>query len=168
MNKEEYTQSVRIVQGCLQFISRVYGQIPQAPIDGIYGDSTRQAVNSFQQMTGLTPNGIVDRETWEKIMQVYDMIEREEMDASRAHFFRNKKDIVEPGSAGDIVLVIQIIQNSLLSKIRGLIKVDVNGVYGSAEANNTRIIQEVANLPQTGKVDKYTWNEYVRIYGIQI
>lgn len=168
MNEEEYAQSVSVVQGCLQLISRVHGQIPQAPIDGIYGESTRQSVYHFQKMTGLPPNGIVDRATWEKIMQVYDDAEREERDASWIHFFQDKKNIIEPGSAGDVVYAVQIIQNSLRSKIRGIAAVDINGTYGPVEESNTRIIQEVANLPQTGKVDKYTWNEYVRIYGVDL
>ena len=168
MNEEEYAQSVCVVQGCLQLIFRVYAQIPQVPIDGMYGESTREAVYHFQKMTGLTSDGVVDRATWEKIMQVYDAAEKEERNASWIHFFQNKNDIVEPGSVGDVVYVIQIIQNSLRGKIRGLAKVDINGTYGMAEANNTRIIQDVANLPQTGNVDKYTWNEYAKIYGVHL
>jgi peptidoglycan hydrolase-like protein with peptidoglycan-binding domain len=168
MNEEEYAQSVCIVQGCLQFISRVHRQIPQAPIDGIYGDSTRQAVYFFQQMAGLSPNGVVDRGTWEKLMQVYDAAEREEREASRIHFFQDKNGIIDQGAVGDAVMVIQIIQNSLRDRVRGLEMVEINGTYGPSEANNTRIIQEIAELPQTGKVDKYTWNEYARIYNVHI
>lgn len=168
MNEEEYAQSVSVIQGCLQLISRVYGQIPQVPVDGIYGDSTRQAVYHFQQITGLPANGIVDRATWEKIMQVYDAAEREEQEAGWVHFFQDKNAVIAQGSAGDVVYVLQIIQNSLRSRIRGLAGVDINGIYGPAEENNTRIIQEVANLPLTGKVDKVTWNAYAKIYGVHL
>ncbi len=168
MNEEEYAQSVCVVQGCLQLVSRVYGKIPQVAVDGIYGESTRQAVYYFQKTAGLPANGIVDRETWEEIMRVYDRAEKEDRDADWFNIFRDKNAAIGPGAAGDIVSVIQIIQNSLRGRIRELAKVDVNGTYGTAEVNNTRVIQEIANLPQTGAVDKYTWNEYLRIFGVNI
>jgi peptidoglycan hydrolase-like protein with peptidoglycan-binding domain len=38
-------------------------------IDGIFGDSTRNAVIQFQQRSGLIPNGIVESGTWAKLLQ---------------------------------------------------------------------------------------------------
>jgi peptidoglycan hydrolase-like protein with peptidoglycan-binding domain len=38
-------------------------------IDGIFGDSTRNAVMQFQKSSGLIPNGIVESGTWAKLLQ---------------------------------------------------------------------------------------------------
>lgn len=63
---------VRLIQERLNFIAIYYSDIPSIVADGIYGPSTERAVLAFQQMLGLTPDGIVGLNTWDKIMQVFD------------------------------------------------------------------------------------------------
>ena len=38
-------------------------------IDGIFGDKTEQAVKSYQEARGLTVNGIMNEETWNRILK---------------------------------------------------------------------------------------------------
>lgn len=62
---------VTTMQSYLNVINAVYPQIPGLIVDGNYGADTANAVQLFQQANGLTPTGIIDEETWEKIIDVY-------------------------------------------------------------------------------------------------
>ena len=41
-------------------------------VDGIYGSNTASAVRAFQEMMGITADGIIGQQTWELINTVYD------------------------------------------------------------------------------------------------
>ena len=62
---------VRTIQNQLNAISRSYPAIPKVKEDGIYGDSTAEAVKTFQGIFGLPQSGVVDFKTWYEISRVY-------------------------------------------------------------------------------------------------
>lgn len=66
-----YGQPVRTIQEQLNTIATVYTAIPPVVVDGIYGEGTQNAVRRFQEIFGLTPDGIVGRKTWYRISQLY-------------------------------------------------------------------------------------------------
>lgn len=62
--------NVRLMQDYLLAISRVYPSVPAITPDGIFGPATRQAVIAFQNTFGLDADGIIGRNTWERIVAV--------------------------------------------------------------------------------------------------
>ena len=62
---------VRTIQEQLNVIAGAYPAIPSLVVDGIYGENTQASVRKFQNIFGLTPDGIVGRQTWYKISQIY-------------------------------------------------------------------------------------------------
>ena len=62
---------VQRMQQYLQVISRSYSRIPSLVPDGIFGDNTLAAVEAFQRLFGLTEDGIVGPDTWNKILEVW-------------------------------------------------------------------------------------------------
>lgn len=62
---------VRQIQEQLNTIGEVYTEVPQGPVDGIYGERTKEAVRQFQSVFGLGQTGIVDYPTWYKIQEIY-------------------------------------------------------------------------------------------------
>ena len=67
---------VRQIQEQLNTIGEVYTEVPQGPVDGIYGERTKEAVRQFQSVFGLGQTGIVDYPTWYKIQEIYVGITR--------------------------------------------------------------------------------------------
>lgn len=67
---------VRQMQEQLDRISQSYPALPSVTADGIYGESTRQAVEDFQRVFGLPVTGIVDYTTWYKISEIYVAVTR--------------------------------------------------------------------------------------------
>ena len=51
---------VRQIQEQLNTISQVYTAVPSVTADGIYGESTANAVRAFQSVFGLPQTGVVD------------------------------------------------------------------------------------------------------------
>ena len=58
------SKDVRTIQSQLNAISKSYPAIPKVKEDGIYGQSTADAVKEFQSIFGLPQSGSVDFKTW--------------------------------------------------------------------------------------------------------
>jgi len=67
---------VRVIQEQLNAISNNYPAIPKIRVDGIYGEQTRNAVQTFQRIFGLPETGVVDFATWYRISHIYVAVER--------------------------------------------------------------------------------------------
>ncbi len=64
-------EDVRTIQQQLNKISDNYPAIPKQRVDGVYGDTTLQAVKEFQKIFHLPQSGTVDFATWYEISNVY-------------------------------------------------------------------------------------------------
>ena len=60
------------MQRYLNYIANTYTNIPRVATDGIFGNATRSAVVAFQRQFGLTADGIIGQQTWNRIVQVYN------------------------------------------------------------------------------------------------
>lgn len=67
---------VRTIQRQLNTISNTYSAIPKLRVDGIYGQSTAEAVRAFQKIFNMPQTGVVNLATWYQISQIYVAIER--------------------------------------------------------------------------------------------
>ena len=64
-------QKVRQLQEQLNTIANTYTSIPKVAVDGIYGESTQEAVRQFQKIFNLPQTGVVDYPTWYRISAIY-------------------------------------------------------------------------------------------------
>jgi peptidoglycan hydrolase-like protein with peptidoglycan-binding domain len=62
---------VYLFQEMLEFISLVIPAIPYVKSTGIFDEDTLRAVIAFQTIEGLEPTGIVDEQTWNRIVGAY-------------------------------------------------------------------------------------------------
>ncbi|USF28112.1 hypothetical protein N510_003071 [Firmicutes bacterium ASF500] len=58
---------VGILQYMLALLAQFDNSLSPMAVDGEFGPSTTQAVRTYQQLVGLTPNGYVDETTWNSI-----------------------------------------------------------------------------------------------------
>jgi len=68
---------VLILQFILSFLGEFYPTIPRIAQDGIFGNTTAQAVIEFQRMRGLSADGIVNAATWSALYENYWSIKNE-------------------------------------------------------------------------------------------
>ena len=65
-------QPVRSLQTMLRVIAEDAGRIPTVVPDGIYGQSTMQAVSALQRQKGLPVTAVTDERTWNAIIEDYE------------------------------------------------------------------------------------------------
>ncbi|MBO7161637.1 MAG: peptidoglycan-binding protein [Clostridia bacterium] len=161
--------SVATLQRRLDRIAINYPQIPFIlKANGLYGDRTEASVRAFQRVFGLNQTGIVDRETWYRILYVYNAVkklaelnsegERIENDS----FPRN----LSFGDRGTDVLRIQyylLVISDALSDL-SVPQPVITGIYDTATQNTVRGFQQYYGLPVTGNIDEQTWNAIVKYY----
>lgn len=62
---------IYIMQQSLLYISTILTNIPAVTPSGIFDPETTKAVIAFQNLFGLEPNGVIDEDTWNKIIEIY-------------------------------------------------------------------------------------------------
>ena len=68
--------NVRMIQEQLNAIANNYPAIRKVRVDGVFGAETREAVEMFQQIFRLPPDGIVGFATWYRISNIYVAVTR--------------------------------------------------------------------------------------------
>lgn len=64
---------VMIAQIVLGELRIFYDALPHLPVSGSYNEETENAVRTFQRISHLPQTGEIDRETWNRMAQEYDM-----------------------------------------------------------------------------------------------
>ena len=156
---------VRIIQFYLRILSYFIPEVPYIEDDGIFGERTYEAVTAFQRYAGLTPDGIVGRNTWNAIVNEFDNIAYNlQSEFSIASTLPAPGYILTTGSRGENVRVMQTYINAIAQSNPSVPSVSVDGVYGNATADAVREIQRLSGLEQTGEIGPITWNEIVSLY----
>lgn len=165
--------SVVVVQTALNRISQNYPAIPKIPtVDGIYGSRTENAVRAFQQIFGLSPDGIVGPATWYRIVRLYTAVTRlSELRSEGQRFYAinwSPSSTLQIGSSGDKVQQLQYMLSVLASYIPSIPNLQVDGVYGAGTRASVLAFQRRFQLPETGTVGEATWDAiYNQFSGIE-
>jgi len=69
-------ENVRVIQEQLNTISNNFPAIRKIRVDGIFGEETRNAVETFQNIFRLSSDGIVGFSTWYRISDIYTAVTR--------------------------------------------------------------------------------------------
>lgn len=71
----EQGAKVTHLQYMLSVVSQFNSAVQEPPVSGVFGDTTTQAVTTFQRAYGLPETGTVDRATWDSIYSQFAGIE---------------------------------------------------------------------------------------------
>ena len=164
--------NVVVVQTALNRIAQNYPAIPKIPnVDGIFGPRTEATVRKFQEVFGLTPDGIVGQATWYAIVRLYVAVTSlAELRSQGQQFYAinwSPPTTLQVGNTGDKVRQLQYMLSVLSSHIPSIPPVNVDGIYGTATRAAVLAAQRRFRLPETGTVGAQTWeaiyNQYAGI-----
>ena len=160
---------VRTLQLRLNRISDNYPAIPKIALpDGVFSFDTEDSVKSFQEIFGLTPDGVVGSATWYKILFLYNAVKRlNELNSEGITLSEVTKQYAGESKLGDSGSAIRNIQYFLdyLSEFYSEIpSVAIDGIFGTATENATKAFQRLFELPITGRVDLATYDTLYRTY----
>ncbi|MDE5599988.1 MAG: peptidoglycan-binding protein, partial [Oscillospiraceae bacterium] len=157
--------AVRYAQYYLNIIALFIDALEPIPVDGKFGVQTQQAVENFQRYYGLEPTGIIDRNTINKLVDVYLGIVESlppGYEGERAKYYPGY--ILSFGMENDDVRDLQTYLSLIGKTYAVLPTVPITGHYGEVTENAVRAFQKAFALPETGSVGATTWGDIAAAY----
>lgn len=162
-------EAVRRMQN---FLNRIRVNFPLIPLisnpNGVFGTDTQDAVRAFQRSFNLTADGVIGRETWNKISFIYVGVTRlAELDSEgeRISIGENPPNVIlSQGSTGEHVLELQFILNYISAFYGSVPTVIKDSVFGPTVKNAVIEFQKAFNLTPDGVVGPGTWNKLYSVY----
>lgn len=156
---------VKVVQYYLSYIALFNNNIPRLTQDGIYGAATEDAVRAFQRAYGIPITGIVNRETWNRMSEVYlgilgDNIPNYITEESTPY---PGTPLVE-GSQGEAVSVLQERLSYISQSFTNIPNVEVTGYFGEETEDAVNAFLADVGLPQKGFVGPVAWARIEETY----
>lgn len=169
LREGQINPNVELLQRRLNRISRNYPAIPKIyPLDGVFGPSTTAAVRKFQEVFGLTPDGVVGPSTWYRIIYIYNGIKRlselnsegltlEDISTQYPYF-------LQAGSTGTGVIVLQYYLNYISRFLPTVPEIAIDGVFGEETRRAVLAFQRAYGLTDDGVVGEVTWDRIYDVY----
>lgn len=160
---------VQTIQIQLNRISGSFPAIPKiAATDGVFEESTERAVREFQSIFDLEQTGIVNEATWYRISYIYTSVkhlaELQSEGLQYADINRNFPEVLSEGSFGDSVSALQYYLAVVGAYYASVLPIQITGTFDADTAASVRSFQQTYGLPQTGIVDRRTWNDLYAAY----
>ena len=158
--------SVYAVQNMLLAISRADEAVARVNPTGVYGDETADSVRSSQRARGLPVTGETDQTTFEVMSEEYLLLLRQIEQSTAIRPFERALvgGVLSPGERLDLVLILQVILDTLSADIDEILVTSMDGEYNEETRKNVETFQRLHGLPVTGTVDRRTWDRLADSY----
>ncbi len=161
---------VLALQNRIDRIAINYPAIPFITLpNGQYDAETERAVRTFQQVFGLSATGIVDEDTWYKILYIYVAVKKLaelESEGEEVESGAYPGNDVKLGDRGPNVLRIQWYINAIArsNQYPQVPVIELDGIFDAETENAVRIVQGLFGFRQSGVVDRQTWDSLTALY----
>lgn len=160
------------VQTIQTYLNRIRQNYPAIPVitdqSGVFGDSTRAAVIKFQNIFGLTPDGIVGKSTWYKISNLYTAVARlGELDSEGTSLGIGTvppNTILRQGSKNPDVVTLQYLLSVISEYYPSIPNPDQDGTFGNNTRQSVIAFQQLMQLNPDGIVGPLTWQALYKTY----
>ncbi len=154
---------VRSLQYYLAVIGTFYDTVPPISVTGVFDTATRDAVIAFQKTFGLTPDGIVGRQTWNDIVRAYRGIVESEVTIEGGQPLYPGTGL-SVGSEGPDVLLMQQYLNAIAQVYPSIPIIAEDGIYGTEMRDAVYTFQNLFGLDVNGVIGPITWGLIVSLY----
>ncbi|MBO5052468.1 MAG: peptidoglycan-binding protein [Clostridia bacterium] len=160
---------VQLIQTRLNRIATNYPAIPKIyPTNGVFGETTEEAVRAFQRVFGLGVDGIVGQATWYRIQYIYNAVKRLSELYSEGLTLQDVStqypESLSLGSTGQGVEVLQYYLRYVAQFLPTVPTVTVDGSFGPSTEEAVRAFQSAYGLTPDGVVGELTWNRLYNVY----
>jgi len=155
-------QPIRSLQTMLRVIAEDDGYLLTVVPDGIYGQETINAVNAFQRRFDLPITGITDQATWERIVTEYESAMVRIGKAEPIEIIMDPGQVYRLGDESPYIYLLQSMLTQLSTNTLSISRPNHSGILDENTAISLSEFQRLANLPETGELDKVTWKHLVK------
>ncbi len=162
LREGDFGSDVQQKQIQLNRIAVNYPGIPKiSETNGVFGIETREAVEAFQRIFGLTVDGIIGNATWNRLSYIFNAVKRlSELDSEGIAISELPQELeqdIGPGDTGDIVRVVQYYLNIIGEYYDTIPRIPISGTFDDAMERAVNAYQQTFGLPQNSTVDRTTW-----------
>lgn len=158
-NKLAAANPVLEIQLYLIDIAQVHPEIPLVYPTGKYDERTRNAVIEFQKFFHLPVTGVVDLETWNKILAEHEKCSHCINAPSTVACFPSNVMEFRSGDQDNFIYILQIVLSNYKKKYVNYVEVLINGFFDDRTEEAVRQFQRLSDLPVTGVLNRQTWNK---------
>ena len=157
---------VLTLQYYLSYIALFVQSVSSPGFDGAFGRITEDSVRSFQRTYGIEENGIVDRQTWNKIESIYrSLIAEIDYKYYSGRLLPFPGRVLRTGVNGEDVRALQEYLNYISETYSEIPRVTPDGSFGQATASQVRSFKELFGLGgDPERVSASTWNAITSVY----
>lgn len=166
LERELLARPVAGLQYMLSQLAQGYPELLHIMVDGVFGERTLEAVMRFQKEFQIPVTGVVDRATWNAIRDRWLMLEDQTGETRPTQIFPSEGTKVQQGQTREYMVLPQTMFQVLARQLEGIELHRPDGIHGRASAGNVRWLQKAAGLPQTGTLDRATWDALSRLYEV--
>ena len=164
-----FGNSVRQMQFRLNRIAENYPAIPRIKYpNGFYDEETEAAVKEFQWIFSLTPDGIVGRATWYKILRLYTSVKSLAELASEGvpieDVTNTFPEVLKIGERGSPVVELQYLLSFIARFVPFIPAPAVDGIFGEETERSLIAFQTYYGMDETGVADDAVWNRLRSVY----
>ena len=166
--KDENIGDVRSLQRKLRNISSYYEEIPLIQADGIFGESTEDALLKFQELFGLERTGIVNFDTWNKVVEISEETDRVILPSDSVLIFNEGNVPINPGDKDNQLYVIQAMILALAEVTDNIKSPDITGIHDRNSVEAVKSVQLISGLDDNGIIDVEFVNNLGQLYEVYI
>ena len=162
---EDYlNRPVRSLQTMLRVLSTIFPALLNVNPDGIYGESTKNAVSAFQRFAHLPATGIAETETWNALAGCYLRHAPSVLPPEPLRIVLQPGQTIAPGERNLHVYLVQAMLQALGQCYANASPPAVTGVLDASTQRAVRSLQALFGHEQTGVIDHRFWAYLTRLY----
>ena len=154
---------IRALNYLLNFLSYFNTNIPTLNLQGEnFTENTKEMVIAFQTIKDLPATGIVDKTTWNALVETYN--DTRNMIPEEYLYYEDKiypGIFLSKGMEGDDIENLQNFLYQICEKTHQIPGVKVNSVFDDLTEESIKAIQKRYNLPENGVVGPSTWQKII-------
>ena len=123
-----------------------------------------RAVTALQRYARLPATGIVDQATWDETVAMFCDVCEELGPPQGLEPEAAPGQCIEPGEENLHVYLVEAMFRALGRVYDNVPEVEINGINDERCACAIRWLQEMSDLPETGRMDRRTWRYLTGLY----
>lgn len=156
-NLENDKNAILQIQRILRLLQYENEGLAKIKPSGIYDANTKDGVLSFQKKYGLTPTGIVDKDTWELLFKIEEASKDAKALTRGVKIFPQEENYyIFPNSNDSAVFVVQYMLNEIKNQHNEMEEIIINGIYDKPTVDAIKILQRKNLIDASGIIDKET------------